>query len=154
MARLLKPCPGCGTGIEKKSKQCKACQRTHTFPLSGQARDEYGCIMTFEAADGARLTLHRTGSARESVRALCEIALERDPSYRLLSYSTPETIYGDMRGARADVVGSQGKTQRSTRPEAQALGRVGLIDLLHARFHTTRATGEPRQDGRTGRGRG
>jgi hypothetical protein len=134
--RRTKPCPGCGDPILLKSGQCKACQRTDNFPLSGD-----------------RLTLHATGPAGLAVSGLCATALARDPSYRLISYSTPETIYGDMQGNRADIVGPTGLVRRQPRPEAQILGRIGRIDLLHPRFHAAPATARERDENRTARGR-
>jgi hypothetical protein len=151
--RRTKPCPGCGDPILLKSGQCKACQRTDNFPLSGDRRNEYGCIVTFEDGDGGRLTLHATGPAGLAVSGLCATALARDPSYRLISYSTPETIYGDMQGNRADIVGPTGLVRRQPRPEAQILGRIGRIDLLHPRFHAAPATARERDENRTARGR-
>lgn len=71
---------------------------------------------------------------REAVVALCEAALRKDPTYRVIAYSTPETIFADISGARGDVVGAWGKDQRRPLPEATVLGHVGLQHLLHPRL--------------------
>lgn len=70
--------------------------------LSGDTRARFGCLTTWEADDGKTLTLHRTGPTQKALREAAVIALTRDESYRLVAYSTPETIFTDLDGGRAD----------------------------------------------------
>jgi hypothetical protein len=70
------------------------------FPMSGQEAATYGAIVTFENAVGERLAVHRSGSKRIAVEQACAVATGYDSSFRIISISTPETIYTDLQGAR------------------------------------------------------
>lgn len=98
-------------------------------------RDREGITTTWKNESGELLTVHRTGRPG---RILAEIAADvtrLDPSYRLVSYSTPDTILRDLQGTRMlrkhsrnrhDVPGTELKL-----PEPNALGKIGRLDLLH-----------------------
>lgn len=102
--------------------------------LSGRQRADFGCITTWEAATGQRLTLHRAGRTRDVLARMCDYVVTIDPTYRLICYSTPQTIYGDMDGARADFVGQFGYGQPAAKPEETVLGAIGRRDMLHMRL--------------------
>ncbi len=85
--------------------------------FSGRDRQAYGCLLSFEADDGSTLTLHRTGPRRTAIRTAVAIALAQDESYRVVAFSTPETIYTDLTGGRVD-----GKRGPVALPEVFALG--------------------------------
>lgn len=101
---------------------------------NGMQRATDGFVTTWENTDGKRLTVHRDGPPMEGLAVVCDQMIARDPSYRMISYSTPETIYGDMTGSRADVLSASGHSQRIGLPEVKILGRVGRIDLVHPRL--------------------
>lgn len=111
--------------------------------LNSDNRKKYGCITTWEAPDGMTLTLHRTGpTLAAALRTAAAIALGEREDYQLAAYSTPETIYGDLIGARADYLkpsGYGGKTswsQPAALPEQIVLANAGLSwrELLHPRL--------------------
>ena len=112
--------------------------------ISGRDRARFGCIVSFENADGQTLTLHRVGAIKHALAAACDDALSLDETFRVVSYSTPETIHTDMTGGRRDVemesrlsqrMGwSYAKTHPVPLPEAQALALVGRRHLLHPRL--------------------
>lgn len=101
-------------------------------PLNGEDRVRYGFITTWENEDGARHTFHRTGPIFSTLLALCDYVTALDPSLRLISYSTPNTIFSDLSGtARADRVSRNGKRQVHALPEMTLLARIGREELLH-----------------------
>lgn len=91
-------------------------------------RAQFGCTVTFENEAGKRLTYHRTGPPADVLRQLCEAALAKDDTYRVISYSTPQTIYTDLQGERESETYSLKK--EPTLPEEQALGRIGMLHML------------------------
>lgn len=98
--------------------------------FSGRDRAAYGCLISFEADDGSTLTLHRTGPRAKAIRTAVAIALAQDETYRVVSYSTPETIFTDLTGGRVD--GEHGPVAL---PEIFALGLAKLpIELCHPRI--------------------
>lgn len=122
------------------------------LPSGGDRRREEGCIVCFEPlAGGEPLMIHVHGSPTKELGRAIDHALSVDPSYRMVSYSTPATIYADMTGARADrTSGDRSQTQRTQLPETLILSRLGRIDVLHPRLRgptdarTTRMTKEAR----------
>ena len=104
--------------------------RRETDPrnMSGDQRSEYGVTITFQADNGDKLSLHGRCPVLQMVRALCAIALAKDESYRVVSCSTPASIFTDLQGSRrpADVKGTQGNL-----PEQRLLAGAGLSPLLH-----------------------
>src|SRR2546430_15146 len=108
---------------------------------NGQERNRFGCLTTWENGEGKTITLLRTGPMKEALSHAAECVLMLDPTFRLVAYSTPETIYSDLIGARADnqlQAGSNGWSHGKTRArplsEQMALGRIGRPDLLHPRL--------------------
>lgn len=91
-------------------------------------RDAFGCIVTFENDTRHRLTLHRTSPPIEALRAMCAIALARDETFQVISYSTPQTIFSDMQGSRENS--AYGFKTEPTLPEAQALARADMRAML------------------------
>lgn len=104
---------------------------------SGAKRAEFDCICTFENDRGQGLVLHRTGAPTKIVPAILDEVVALDPSFRLVCYSTPATIYTDLQGHRyADQRPAYGddRVTRTHTPESQILGRVKRLDMLHPRL--------------------
>jgi len=100
---------------------------------NGRDAQAFGCIVSFEGENGAELTLHRTGSLRDGLRDACETARAIDPTLRVVSYSTPQTIYDDLQGARLKHPRGDGYLIEPPWPEASALGSARLVYMAHAR---------------------
>lgn len=98
--------------------------------LLRNARDraKHGCVTTWQNADGRTLSLYREGSPRKGIASAINTALALDPSFRLVSYSTPETVYRDLVADR--------RTAHGRSPESIALSQVRRLDLLHPSAHT------------------
>jgi hypothetical protein len=92
-------------------------------------REEYGCIVSSENADGKTLVIHRVGASRVALKAACEIAGELDETFRIVSYSTPNTIYADLRGRKIQ----EGFTTPMSVECTVATG-AGLRRMLHPRL--------------------
>lgn len=109
--------------------------RNTVRPILGGSPERalYGAIVSFENADEKTLTIHRQGPPEKVVLAACEIALRLDPSFRVVSYSTPQTIFADLDGARMHRVHLNFDTP-SNRPEELILSRLGLSSMLHPRL--------------------
>lgn len=117
--------------------------RGHSF-LSGHARAEHGSITTWENEDGKTLTLHRSGPMRETLGETVREVLALDPTFRLVCYSTPESILTDLAGNRRDAADWQsGNALPIALPEVKALAMIGRRDLLHPRLNRgTERSGE------------
>lgn len=111
-----------------------------TFPerderaWNGRVAAEYGCTVTFENARGETLVRTRKGPPAEALRALCNEVTALDSSFRIVAYSTPQTILGDMTGARVDHDGSGGLRREQARPEHTGAARAGVAALVHERL--------------------
>ncbi len=103
---------------------------------NGQARARYGCIVSFENADGRTLVLHRIGPTRTALRRACEDALELDETFRVVSFSTPQTVYRDLQGTRPGTMNEEHDplSGRAVTPEALMLGNAGIPGMLHPRL--------------------
>lgn len=101
--------------------------------MNGRERALFGCTVTFENADGNTLSGHRTGSPLAGLAELCDAALELDPSYRVVSYSTPQTIYADLKG-REIGGGVEYKSSRVTGVEITVHSKIGRREMLHPRL--------------------
>lgn len=106
-------------------------------------RDEAGCIVTVKhQASGKLFSFHEPGPG--ALEAACERIDRAGGDWKILSYSSPQTITRDLDGSRH----RRAKTSDSPiveGPEALALGQVGRLDLLdpslhrdHARFYKRR----------------
>ena len=107
--------------------------------MNGDAKRTYGCVTTWENEAGEALTLHRIGPTKDGLRSAAAEALAFDPTFRLASYSTPQTIYSDVSGGRLDRTNpdsarTYGKRLPPPLPEAIVLGMIGRLDLLHPRL--------------------
>lgn len=111
--------------------------------LSGEQRAKYGCILTFENEAGQVFVLHRTGPIKYGIREACAIALAHDETFRVVSFSTPQSIYTDLTGGRADALidppksslkASYSKAKPIPLPEIMALGTAGLREMIHPRL--------------------
>ena len=99
-----------------------------TLMAGGRERAEYGCIVTFRSNDepGHVWTIHKLGPPLKALRAACDEALNIDESFRVVSFSTPETVYGDMQGRSPQ----RGHTTVQSM-ESKILGRAKLYGMLH-----------------------
>lgn len=101
--------------------------KNHGLSLNPKERREqaYGATLTFENAAGELLTIvRRHVSTYEAVRQACDLALEQDDTYRVVSLSTPHTIYADLIGNR----------RLGQFPEQQTLATAGRKQMLHPRL--------------------
>ena len=95
----------------------------------------YGCVVAFENDEGQTLVLHRgtKGRALKGLEEACETALALDPTFRVVAYSTPQTILADLHG-RADRYSGHERPSNRHSPESIALGQCGRPELLHPRL--------------------
>lgn len=105
----------------------------HDSHFGRHIREQAGCIITFENAAGERLSGHRVGKPMTAFRELCDAALELDPSYRVVSYSTPETILTDLRGRQVQDMRTA-ERGGGTIPERTACGMAKRRAMLHERL--------------------
>lgn len=138
------PCPRCGDLCDPSAERCGCgailadtipASRLRRppergLPTSGWTRAAAGCTCSFEGAHGRRLTLTDRGPIVEILPGMLDEALALDETYRLIAYSTPETIYADVVGLRAPFV-SHGQSQSHTSPEVNVLARVGRSEMIH-----------------------
>lgn len=92
--------------------------------MGGRQSEEAGCIVTVENADGRTLSLHRVG--RTALERCLDDAQSLDPTFRVISISTPQTIYNDLQGRLPHP-----HTETIALPEHSKLGRVRRLDMLH-----------------------
>jgi hypothetical protein len=109
-------------------------RRTRSW-LRGEERAKLGSVSTWENADRKTLVLHRIGPMREAFSETIGEVLALDPTFRLVCYSTPDTILTDLQGNRRDFVNDKGDSTPVALPEVQALARVGRRDLIHPRLN-------------------
>ena len=111
--------------------------------MGGSSRPQYGFILSFENSCGQTLSLHKKGPILKWVREACAGALALDSSFRVVAYSTPDTILGDLQGAREPIrvksrAGHVGVSREAlvepVLPEMAVLARAGLRELLHPRL--------------------
>lgn len=95
-----------------------------------------GVIATMIAADGTTHTLHFTGEGSDAVRA-CAAYCDAH-AYRVVTLSSPLTIYRDLQGWRRNDTPTNRRRVASTEkvddklqlPEPFMLGLIGRRDLL------------------------
>lgn len=89
---------------------------------SNNRRDTAGVIVTFRHCEtGKRWTLYEPGGKRQALRRVVDQIDATGEPWRLIGYSTPETILRDLRG--------RSRRRRQLDPEAIALGAIGRMDL-------------------------
>lgn len=99
--------------------------------LKGSAeRAEYGCIVTFENAARQRLVLARVGPPMKALKIACDDAREADSTFRIVSYSSPETVYRDLVGRTT----GESDSRSILSVEVQVATRAGLREMLHERL--------------------
>lgn len=96
-------------------------------------RDQAGCTITFENAAGELLSGHRTGKPLTAFNELCDAALALDPSYRVVCYSTPETILRDLRGRQVKDMRTAERGNMMT-VEQTTCGMAKRREMLHPRL--------------------
>jgi hypothetical protein len=103
------------------------------FTLGSWSRDLEGCIATFDR-DGERWVRHF--SQRGYVQAAADYADAHEA--KIVTLSTPETIWRDLQGTRAPLFQRRGPqtgvekqiVDRVDVPELSMLGKIGRRDLL------------------------
>jgi hypothetical protein len=83
---------------------------------------------------------HFAGDGRQATRAAAHYCDTH--GLRIVCLSTPETVYRDMQGTRAEmdthlrlrITGSAQPRDIANRPETTMLGGIGRLDLLEGRF--------------------
>lgn len=99
--------------------------------INAQDRAAYGVIVTArEQTSDQRIVLHRSG--RDGLQQVCDVLDALVGDWRVLTVSTPATIYRDLQGTRAREWGAETQT-----PEPSVLGKVGRLDLLDPVYHRT-----------------
>ncbi len=94
--------------------------------LGEYERKRIGCIVTArEQWTGELHVVHRSGTPREALRAISDELAALEGDWRVLSISTPATIYRDLQGTRQ----TEG-FDRLALPELQWLHSLGRFDLL------------------------
>lgn len=101
--------------------------------MSGQEKAQYGCVTTWENAEGQLLSVHRTGPPLAVLREIAADVQAVDASFRLVSYSTPETLMRDLDGNRRTV---RGRNNQLLLAEQNLLSRIGLAHLTHPRLRS------------------
>jgi hypothetical protein len=91
--------------------------------------DKDGCTVSFINDDGEQLTLTHQGPPRESLEVLCDLALSVDESFKVLAYSTPDSILMDLNGSRRH--GYEERRSTSQHPELAALAGIGRKEMCH-----------------------
>lgn len=100
--------------------------RGATLSLGGWQRSAFGCIVTaHEQETGRTDTLHEKGLPLSALRSICDRLDLREGSWRIVSVSTPETIFRDLQGTRRH----EGRDLLQL-PEQAMLARIGRRDLL------------------------
>lgn len=93
--------------------------------LSPNERDNYGVTITaYELGTGRMVTISALGPVTDRARELCERIDELEGDWRVLTISTPSTIYGDLQGERGEYLAT---------PERRLLGSIARLDLLMPR---------------------
>src|SRR5262249_21494682 len=82
-------------GVEVRS-------RWHRKPAVNRSeRDEFGCIVTVREQKTRELrSLHEPGKRREALERICLRIDRLAGDWKIISYSTPETIATDLQGSR------------------------------------------------------
>jgi hypothetical protein len=96
-------------------------------------RNEAGIIVTLRRQDTLELfSMHVAGLRGEALRHLAALIDHSGVDWRVLCYSTPQLIEGDIKQRRA--VQQKSETRRTftylNTPEASALARIDRLDLL------------------------
>lgn len=110
------------------------------FPQSGQRAAEYGAIVTYENAAGKVLTFHEPGNIGQVLEHGWTEAQAWDPTFRIVSICTPQTIYTDLQGAR--MPRKDHGSQTPIFPEHQLVNNGGAKGrpMLHTRLLGSSAT--------------
>jgi len=113
---------------------------------TNRRRDEAGIIVTLRRQDSGELhSLHVPGKRLDALRHVAKIIDSSRVDWRLLTYSSPQTIEGDLKGARMQKRGkSHGQGEISI--EGQALSLIDRIDLLDPSLYKAWRTDRRRHD--------
>lgn len=91
-------------------------------------RDEFGVIVTVRLHPTGELrSLHEPGLRIEALRAIADKLDRAAGDWKIVCYSTPQTILGDMKGLRSV---NDPKRPAIGAVESVALGKIDRLDLL------------------------
>lgn len=96
-------------------------------------RDRLGCIVTVEnMATGQKVTWHIEGLRGDAVRNAADRIDALGPDWKVVSYSSPQTILSDLRSAPMN--GDARHPGRPAMPEPMLFSRVARADVVHPRL--------------------
>lgn len=101
--------------------------------LNSSERDRYGATVTLrEQTSRETRVLARTGTAMDALREIVAEADAWEGDWRVLSISTPATIFRDLQGHRFSSGGIHGEavTIEADKSEKTYLAKIGRTDLL------------------------
>ena len=97
-------------------------------------RDEFGITVTLRRQDTLELhSMHVPGKRMEALRHLAALIDRSGVDWKIFSYSTPETIAGDLAKKRVQEPDPDAERRMPTyiqSIEANVLGRIKRLDLL------------------------
>lgn len=126
-------CDGCTVAAhrEKRAKKAKPVRRQREFMprdslnLRPNERNEYGVTVTIRDQETLKmLTISAKGPVITALTTVCDMIDSRDGCWRIVSVSTPASIFSDLQGAKSEPRGTM---------EATMLGKVKRRDLLEVR---------------------
>ena len=118
--------------MQGTSKKCRPCLTAEyaspdrPIPMASAEVQAYGAIVTLENADARILVIHHAGKITDVVERAYTEATAHDASFRIVSVSTPTSIYEDLQGARK--AGDGTFSARALLPEAK------YGEMLHPRM--------------------
>lgn len=101
---------------------------------NARERAEFGCTTTWENSDGESRSFESVGAPRGALRDQIVRALRWDPTAKLVSYSTPDTVQVDVSGVRSNGKRLGRYWVQTLCPEAGVISHVGRLDLCHPRL--------------------
>lgn len=118
---------------KKKTPAPKRQRRSTSMPgkklvslLTPRERDEYGVtVIVREQTSGDLMTMTNAGPAHKALALLCASIDKLPGDWKIVTVSTPGSIYGDLQGAT--------DPERSASPEKRMLAKIGRLDLLQTR---------------------
>jgi len=105
-------------------------KRVRDYRAENSKRNEYGCIVSVrEQSSGDVRSLHAPGLRMEALQTICELLDRTEGDWKVVGYSTPETIVFDLKGKRHGG-GHKDSPAHIAFPEARVLAGIGRLDLL------------------------
>jgi hypothetical protein len=118
--------------------------------ISPDQRNVVGVIVTArEQETDERIVLHKSGTTTEALLAVADDLDAREGVWRILTISTPTTVYRDLQGTRLQV-----RHDHLERPEHWWLARINRRDLMDPSIFPADLSAAGRAGGLWGRKRG